>query len=80
MNPPPPAGADESKLLAVLEFDTAASPPRFHYEIWQAGGGLLERRELSYDEVRGRQRILHERAKDSQAQPQHRQNAHTPEA
>jgi alkaline phosphatase D len=56
-NPERFTGADEGKLWAVLEFDTAASPPQFNYEIWQAGGGLLERRELSYDEVSGRQRI-----------------------
>ncbi len=56
-NPERFTGADEGKLWAVLELEPAASPPRFHYEIWQAGGGLLERRELSYDEVSGRQRI-----------------------
>jgi alkaline phosphatase D len=56
-NPERFTGADEGKLWAVLEMDPAAMPARFHYEIWQAGGGLLERRELSYDEVSGRQRI-----------------------
>jgi len=56
-NPERFTGADEGKLWAVLEFDPAVTPARLHYEIWQAGGGLLERRELSYDEVSGRQRI-----------------------
>ena len=50
-------GADEGKLWAILDLDTAAEPPQLHYEIWQAGGGLLERRELSYDEVNGRTKI-----------------------
>jgi alkaline phosphatase D len=57
-NPERFTGADEGKLWAVLELDTAADPPALHYEIWQAGGGLLERRALSYDEVNGRARIV----------------------
>jgi alkaline phosphatase D len=56
-NPERFTGADEGKLWAVLELDTSASPPMLHYEIWQAGGGLLERRLLSYEEVSGRQKI-----------------------
>jgi alkaline phosphatase D len=56
-NPERFTGADEGKLWAVLDLDASASPPSFHYEIWQAGSGLLERRQLSYDEVSGRSRI-----------------------
>lgn len=56
-NPERFTGADEGKLWAVLDLDTSTSPPGFHYEIWQAGGGLLERRQLSYDEVSGRAKI-----------------------
>lgn len=56
-NPERFTGADEGKLWAVLDLDTSTSPPSFHYEIWQAGGGLLERRQLSYDEVSGRAKI-----------------------
>jgi alkaline phosphatase D len=56
-NPERFTGADEGKLWAVLDLDTSTSPPSFHYEIWQAGGGLLERRQLNYDEVSGRSRI-----------------------
>ena len=41
----------------MLDLDTAATPPRLAYEIWQAGGGLLERRELSYAQVCGRETI-----------------------
>lgn len=56
-NPERFTGADEGKLWAVLDLDTSSTPPTFHYEIWQAGGGLLERRQLSYDEVSGREKI-----------------------
>ncbi len=56
-NPERFTGADEGKLWAILELDPSANPPKLHYEIWQAGGGLLERRELSYDEVNGRSKI-----------------------
>lgn len=56
-NPERFTGADEGKLWVILDLDPAAETPRFHYEIWQAGGGLLERRELSYEEVSGRARI-----------------------
>ena len=56
-NPERFTGADEGKLWAILDLDPSADPPKLHYEIWQAGGGLLERRELSYDEVSGRAKI-----------------------
>ena len=56
-NPERFTGADEGKLWAVLDLDTTAPTPTLHYEIWQAGGGLLERRELSYAEVSGQQKI-----------------------
>ena len=48
---------EEGKLWAILDLDTSVSPPTLHYEIWQAGGGLLERRPLSYEEVSGQQKI-----------------------
>ena len=56
-NPERFTGADEGKLWVVLELDTTDRPPRLAYEIWQAGGGLLERRELTYAQVCGRQTI-----------------------
>ena len=56
-NPERFTGADEGKLWTVLELDTTDRPPRLAYEIWQAGGGLLERRELSYRQVCGRETI-----------------------
>jgi alkaline phosphatase D len=56
-NPERFTGADEGKLWTVLELDTTERPPRLAYEIWQAGGGLLERRELTYRQVCGRETI-----------------------
>lgn len=56
-NPERFTGNDEGKMWVVLDFDTAHSPPRFACEIYQAGGGLLERRELTMDELNGRAKI-----------------------
>ena len=56
-NPERFTGMDEGKLWVILEIDTTLQPAAFHYEIWQAGGGLLERRALSADELNGRQPI-----------------------
>ena len=56
-NPERFTGCDEGKLWAILDMDVTAEAPRLAYEIWQAGGGQLERRELSYDEVNGRSKI-----------------------
>ena len=56
-NPERFTGSDEGKLWMVLDLDPTASMPRLTYEIWQAGSGLLERRELNYDEVNGRAKI-----------------------
>ena len=56
-NPERFTGADEGKLWVVLELDPTSQQPRLAYEIWQAGGGLLERREVSYAEVNGEAKI-----------------------
>jgi alkaline phosphatase D len=56
-NPERFTGHDEGKMWMVLDLDPAASEPQLAYEIWQAGGGLLERRALTYDEVNGRTKI-----------------------
>lgn len=56
-NPERFTGIDEGKLWIILDLDPSASPPKLQYEIYQAGGGLLERRDLSYDEVNGRKKI-----------------------
>lgn len=52
-NPERFTGCDEGKMWMVLELDPAAAQPHLAYEIWQAGGGMLERRELTYDQVNG---------------------------
>lgn len=57
-NPERFTGADEGKLWMELDLDNSAAPPGFPYEIWQAGGGLLERHTLSYEEISGRQIAL----------------------
>ncbi|MBL9176690.1 MAG: alkaline phosphatase D family protein [Verrucomicrobiaceae bacterium] len=56
-NPERFTGADEGKLWMILDLDPAAPTPSCHYEIWQAGGGLLERRALSLDEINGAKKI-----------------------
>ncbi len=56
-NPELFTGNDKGKMWVVLDFDTATGTPRFSYEIQQAGGGLLERRELTMDELNGRAKI-----------------------
>lgn len=56
-NPERFTGSDEGKLWAVLDLDPTGKEPQLAYEIWQAGGGLLERRELRYHEVNGRAKI-----------------------
>ena len=56
-NPERFTGVDEGKLWVIVELDTMASPPELAYEIWQAGGGLLERRAVDWEQVNGRRRI-----------------------
>ena len=56
-NPERFTGMDEGKLWVVLELNSQVSPPTLAYEIWQAGGGLLERRDLSWEEINGRAAI-----------------------
>ncbi len=46
-------GHDEGCLWMVLDIDTTATVPAVTYEIWQTGGGILERRTLTWDEVNG---------------------------
>jgi alkaline phosphatase D len=56
-NPERFTGADEGKLWVVLELDTTSPSPTLAYEIWQAGGGMLERRALNWDEINGHTKI-----------------------
>lgn len=45
------------KLYAVLELDTRADPPRATLEVYQAGEGQIEKRELTWEQINGRERI-----------------------
>ena len=45
------------KMWSVFEVDTTAETPKVAYELWLAGAGLAERRELTWDEVNGRAKI-----------------------
>jgi alkaline phosphatase D len=47
----------EGKMWSIFEVDTTGSEPKLAYELWHAGGGMTERRELSWDEVNGRAKI-----------------------
>jgi alkaline phosphatase D len=44
----------DGKMWIILEIDTTGSEPALTCEIWGAGLGLVERRELTWDEVEGR--------------------------
>jgi alkaline phosphatase D len=56
-NPERFTGCSEGCLWMVLDIDTAGPQPALSWEIRQAGGGLLERRALTWDEVNGRAAI-----------------------
>lgn len=50
-------GYDEGKLWFVLDLDTSGAAPAVTYELWQAGGGLLERRALTWAQIQNREPI-----------------------
>lgn len=56
-NPERFTGHDEGRLWSVLDIDTTVSPPRVAYEFWQAGHSMRERRELSWAQLHGREKI-----------------------
>lgn len=45
------------KMWSIFEVDTTGETPKLAYELWLAGAGLAERRELTWDEVNGRAKI-----------------------
>lgn len=45
------------KMWCIFEVETAGEVPKVALELWIAGLGLAERRELSWDEVNGRAKI-----------------------
>jgi alkaline phosphatase D len=51
------AGYDQGRLWCVLDFDTTTATPKVAGEFWQAGKGLLERIEFTWDQLNGRQKM-----------------------
>ena len=47
----------KGKLFAVFDLDTTVTPPKVVLEIHRAGEGVIETREITWDEVNGRKRI-----------------------
>jgi alkaline phosphatase D len=56
-NPERMTGWDEGRLWFVLDLDTSKPEPAVAYELWQAGGGLLERREVTWAQVNGLEKM-----------------------
>jgi alkaline phosphatase D len=48
---------DEGRLWFILDLDTTKPEPAVAVELWQAGGGRLDRRVLTWDQVNGRAKI-----------------------
>ncbi len=45
------------RMWSIFEIDTTKPSPAVAYELWMAGSGRIERRELTWDEVNGRAKI-----------------------
>ena len=56
-NPERFTGWDEGRLWFVLDIDTTKASPEVAAELWQAGGGRLERRTFTWDQINGREKI-----------------------
>jgi alkaline phosphatase D len=56
-NPERMTGWDEGRLWFVLDLDTTTPEPKVAYELWQAGGGRLERREVTWAQINGREKM-----------------------
>jgi alkaline phosphatase D len=50
-------GCSTGRMWSIFEVDTAGEIPKVAYELWMAGSGMIERRELTWDEVNGRAKI-----------------------
>lgn len=53
-NPERFSGHDEGSLWMILDLDLSGAEPGVTYEMWQTGGGLLERRALTWAQLHGR--------------------------
>ncbi len=56
-NPERFTGHDQGRLWGVLDIDTTTSPPSVAFEFWQTGHSRLERREISWAQLHGREKI-----------------------
>jgi alkaline phosphatase D len=56
-NPERFTGYDTGRLWGVLDIDTTTPEPAIAFEFWQAGGGCLERRALTWAELHGRAKV-----------------------
>ncbi|MDB6152200.1 MAG: hypothetical protein JWL90_653, partial [Chthoniobacteraceae bacterium] len=56
-NPERFSGYDEGSLWMILDIDTTGAQPQLAYELWLGGGGLLERRSLTWDQLHGKEPI-----------------------
>lgn len=50
-------GWDEGRLWFVLDLDTTKAEPAVACELWQAGGARLDRRQLTWAQIHGREKI-----------------------
>jgi len=56
-NPERFTGYETGRLWGVLDIDTTSADPSVAYEFWQAGGGRLERRKLTWAQLHGQEKI-----------------------
>lgn len=56
-NPERFTGWDEGRMWFILDLDTTKPEPVAAVELWKAGGGRLDRRILTWDQVNGRAKI-----------------------
>lgn len=56
-NPERFTGHDQGRLWGVLDIDTTVSPPRVAYEFWQTGHSMRERREITWAQLHGKEKI-----------------------
>lgn len=57
-NPERFSGWDDGKLWMILEVDTRGAEPKVAYELWQAVGGLLERRSFTWAQLHGKEPVV----------------------
>jgi alkaline phosphatase D len=56
-NPERFTGYDQGRLWGVLDIDTTGATPKVIGEVWRAGTGRVERREFTWAQLHGREKI-----------------------